>query len=394
MKKSVKKAEFHVAEVITLIIITCIISILMGFLLGNRVIKENGFNEIQDQNVSEFLKNYEYILEKYYGEVDSKKLMEGALNGMLSSLGDDYSMIIDSDSFDAQLEGNYQGIGIEIYRQEDKIIILNVFDGSPAEKAGLQTGDIINKIDGVDYNNKETAEITNYIKNSKTGIFKFEVLRGSEILNLTIERTNVTIPSISKKIFERNNKKIGYIYIDIFATATISQFENALKELEKEKIDSLVIDVRGNSGGHLTTVVDILSNLLDSKHVIYQTQTKTNTKRFYSEGSKTKTYPIAILQNKSSASASELLSVALKEEYGAVVIGENSYGKGTVQEVVTSGNTEYKFTTKKWLSPKGNWINGTGVTPDIVVSLESAYYENPCDETDNQLQTALNELSK
>lgn len=394
MKKTVKKAEFHVAEVITLITITCIVSILMGFLLGNRVIKNLNLNETKDPDVSEFLKNYEYILEKYYGEVDSKTLMEGALNGMLSALGDDYSTIIDSDTFDAQLNGNYEGIGIEIYRQDSKIIILNVFEGSSAEKAGLQVGDIISKVDGVDYTNKETSEVTNYIKNSKTGMFQFEILRGSENLKFTVQRTNVTIPSVSKKIYERNNKKIGYIYIDIFATATISQFENALNELEKEKIDSLIIDVRGNSGGHLTTVVDILSNLLDSKHIIYQTQTKTSTKKFYSEGTKTKTYPIAVLQNSSSASASELLSVALQEEYGAIVIGENSYGKGTVQEVVTTGNTEYKFTTKKWLSPKGNWINGTGVTPNITVSLELNYYQNPCDETDNQLQTALNELSK
>lgn len=164
--------------------------------------------------------------------------------------------------------------------------------------------------------------------------------------------------------------------------------------MEKQNIDGLILDVRDNSGGHLTTVVDILSNFLDSKNVIYQTETKTETKKFYSKGKENKTYPIVVLQNASSASASELLSIALQEQYGATVIGEDSYGKGTVQELVTTGDTEYKFTTKKWLSPKGNWIHEKGVTPDINVSLDTIYYDDPTEENDNQLQAALNELSK
>lgn len=155
----------------------------------------------------------------------------------------------------------------------------------------------------------------------------------------------------------------------------------------------MVIDVRDNSGGHLTTAVSILSLLLDKTHVIYQTQTKETTEKFYSTGKETKSYPIVVLQNAQSASASELLSIALQEEYGATVIGEVSYGKGTVQELVNADSAEYKFTTKKWLSPKGNWIQKKGVIPDIVVTLDQNYIDNPSEKNDNQLQTAIDYLS-
>lgn len=394
MKKSNKKAVFHTTEVVVLIVITCIISIAMGFFLGNRVDYTLTSDLSEDKHVSEFLNNYQYVMENYYGDIDSETLMDGALDGMLAALGDDYSAVINSNTFDAELEGNYEGVGIEIYSNGSEIIILNVFDGSSAAEAGLKSGDVIVSIDDINYSGKESSAITDYVSNSKADSFQFEVLRDGQKFTFTLKRGKVTIPSVESKIFEKDGKKIGYIYIDIFASATVSQFSAALDQLEQQSIDGLILDVRDNSGGHLTTVVDILSNFLDRKNVIYQTQTKTETKKFYSEGTVNKSYPIVVLQNALSASASELLSIALQEQYGATVVGEVSYGKGTVQELVTTGDTEYKFTTKKWLSPKGNWIHEKGVTPDITVLLEDTYYENPTDETDNQLQAALNEFVK
>lgn len=394
MKKSTKKAVFHTTEVVVLIVITCVVGLAMGFFLGNRVDYTLTSKAEEDEYVTEFLKNYQYIMENYYGDVDSETLMDGALNGMLTALGDDYSAVINSHTFDAQLEGNYEGVGIEIYNNGEKFVILNVFEGSSAAEAGLQVGDVIVSIDGISYSGKKVSDITSYVSNSLSSSFKFEILRDNTTMEVTLKRGNVTIPSVESKMFEINDKKIGYIYIGIFATATVDQFSKALSQLEKENIDGLILDVRGNSGGHLTTVVDILSNFLDSKNIIYQTQTKSETKKFYSKGKVTKTYPIAVLQNSSSASASELLSITLQEKYGAVVIGETSYGKGTVQELVTTGDTEYKFTTKKWLSPNGNWIHEKGVTPDVSVSLNTSYYDNPGEENDNQLQTALEELTK
>lgn len=394
MKKSTKKAVFHTTEVVVLMVITCIVALAMGFFLGNRIDYTLTSKTEEDEHVVEFLENYQYIIDNYYGEVDSETLMDGALDGMLAALGDDYSTVISSDTFDAQLEGNYEGVGIEIYSNGNEIIILSVFEGSSAAEAGLKVGDIIVSIDGISYSGKASSDIADYVSNSTASSFEFEILRDNTSMTVTLKRGNVTIPSVENKIFEKNGKKIGYIYIDIFATATIDQFSEALNQLEKENIDGLILDVRGNSGGHLTTVVDILSNFLDSKNVIYQTETKAETKKFYSRGKVTKTYPIVVLQNSSSASASELLSIALQEQYGATVIGETSYGKGTVQELVTTGDTEYKFTTKKWLSPNGNWIHEKGVTPNINVTLDTAYYDNPIDVNDNQLQRALEEITK
>lgn len=394
MSRPNKKVVFHTAEVVFLIIMTCVVSVAMGFLAGNRVDYSMDNKNYYDESVNEFLENYQYIIENYYDQIDSETLMDGALDGMITALGDDYSSVITSNTFDAQLEGNYQGVGIEIYKNDNRITILSVFEGSSAAKAGLKSGDIILSVDGIDYSDKDSSDITKYITDSTASSFEFTILRGEQAFNYKLERGNVTIPSVSHKTFERDGKLLGYIYIDVFATATVNQFSEALKTLEEQKIDGLIIDVRGNSGGHLTTVVDILSNFLDSKKIIYQTETKNQVKSFYSKGSETKKYPIVVLQDSLSASASELLSVALQEQYDAVVVGETSYGKGTVQELVRSGDVEFKFTTKKWLSPNGVWIHEKGVIPDINVSLNSNYYEEPIDENDNQLQTAIDELLK
>lgn len=394
MKKENKKAVFHTTEVVVLIVLTCFVGIGMGFFIGNRSNNILLSNEL-DEHIQEFLNDYQYIMDNYYGDIDSETLMDGALRGMLEVLGDDYSTIINGESFNAQLEGNYEGLGVQIYKANDgNIYVLSVFENSPAEKAGILIGDIIVSIDGKSYKDKPSSDITNYIFNSKSDIFTFVISRNGEEHTLTLKRGSVVIPSVESEIYEKDGKKIGYIYIDIFANATASQFSKALTDLESKNIYGLIIDVRGNSGGHLTTVVDIISNFLDSKNVIYQTETKDKVSKFYSKGKVNKTYPIVILQNGQSASASELLSVALKEQYGATVVGEVSYGKGTVQEVVTSGDTEYKFTTKKWLSPKGNWINEVGVIPDINVVLSDSYYSNPTDDNDNQLQAAINEVLK
>lgn len=390
----INKAVFHTGEVLTLIIITCIVSLLLGWLVTTQYFKSNTVDINDDSYIDSFIENYQYILDNYYGEIDKDKLIKGALNGMLSALDDDYSILMDestADNFNIQLKGNYEGIGVEIYKYNNQIIILDVFDESPADKAGLKPGDIIVSVDGNIYT--DVSDISSYIRTSKKDTFKMTILRDSQEQTITLNRSYVTIPSVSSKIYNQNGKKIGYIYIGIFANATTEQFKEHLKQLEDDKIDSLIIDVRSNSGGHLTTAVSILSVLLDKTHVIYQTDTKGKIEKFYSDGSQTKTYPIVVLQNESSASASELLSITLQEEYGATVIGMTSYGKGTVQELVNNGDIEYKFTTKKWLSPKGNWIHEKGVVPDIVVEMDEVYSDEPNDANDNQLQRALNYLS-
>lgn len=391
------KNSFSTLEVVILIFISVIVSLVIGFVVSSKFTKGNLYEK--DKNIKKFIKNYNYIIDNYYEDVDKKQLINNAIKGMLDSLDDDYSYLIgedDSDTFDIQLEGEYQGIGIEIIGYTNgEIVVHNVFEDSPAKEAGLEKNDIIKKIDEIDCTNKNVTEISKYIREGNKKEFIFEIERDSETKKISVTRNKVTIKSVDSKIIEKDGKKVGYIRIGIFSNIAYKQFKNELGKLEENKIDSLIIDVRDNTGGHLSTAVNIISLFLDSKHVIYQTETKGIVKKYYSNGDVTKKYPIVILQNGNSASASEMLSAALKEEYGAITVGETSYGKGTVQELlVLDDDVEYKITTKKWLTPKGNWINKKGVSVDVEVSLSEEYIENPSEDNDNQLIKALEEIVK
>ena len=391
---------FNTTEVVFLIIVTCVISLIMGWSISNGTkLKNNKIYSTDDKELEEFIENYNYILENYYKDIDKKELLDGATEGMISKLDDEFSTVIPDEStnnFNIRLEGTYEGIGVEIVNDENNnVIIYSIIENSPAEKAGLKAGDIIIKIDDKDFTNKKTSELSNYVKNSTKENFKIVIKRDGEEKTFELKREKVTLKSVDSKIIERDNKKVGYIYIAIFANDTYNQFKKALNKLEQEKIDALILDVRDNTGGHLTTVSKMLSLFLDSNHVIYQTQTKEETKKFYSKGKETKKYKIVVLQNENSASASELLSAALKEEYKATIIGTKSYGKGTVQELIkTTSGSEYKLTTKKWLTPKGNLIHKKVVMPDIEIELSDEYKNDPTEENDNQYQKAIEEAIK
>lgn len=391
--KKFNKNSFSSIEVIFLIIVAALVGIGVGFFLN-----KNNYKNYSDEE-NEIIKNYNYILNNYYKKIDKSKLVSGAVDGMLNTLDDDYAELLSQEndsSIYMSLQGSYDGIGIEIYNDENNnIVVLGVLEDSPALKAGIQKGDIIKKVDETLFQNRNIKELTSYIKNNDNKEYNVVVLRNGEEINLVVEKKTVTIKSVLSKVIEKEDKKIGYIYISIFSNTTFFQFKSALNELEKNGIDSLIIDVRENSGGHLSTAVSILSNFLDNKKVIYQIEKNNKKTKYYSDGVETKTYPIVVIQNGNSASASELLASALKESYGATIVGETSYGKGTVQELnsLTNGDS-YKFTTKKWLTPKGNWIDEKGIKPDIEVKLSEDYINNPSDETDNQLNAAIDFLMK
>ena len=397
LKKSKKKIQtlFKTTDMLGLIIITCIISLFAGAFFGTRFLTNE--HESETYKVLDQIKDvYVDIKENYYKETNDEDLINGAINGMIVALDDPYATYLtddNSNSFDAQLQGSYEGIGIEIFNNtEGDIEILTVFENTSAAKAGLQPGDIIIGINDEDVSKQKTSDLVSKISELKDDSFTIKILRNGEEQQLKVTRKKVELTSVTSKVINKDNKKIGYIKISIFSLNTYSQFSEQLKKLENNKIDSLIIDVRGNTGGHLSTVDDILSLFLDKKHVIYQIETKGEKEKFYSSGKVTKEYPIVILTDSYSASASELLAISLKEEYGAATIGTTTYGKGTVQELKTMDSGEYKFTTKKWLSPKGNWINEKGVEPTIEVTLDENYYKNPTEETDNQLQKAIEYL--
>ena len=365
-------------------------------------IKEEPRDEVNnelDEELEEFIENYKNIVGNYYKEIDKKELITNAIKGMIDSLDDPYSSYLNEEenaNFNILLMGTYEGIGIQIANDEKgNIVVLTVFSDSPAAKADLRPGDILLKINDIDLKGKTSDYFASYVRNSVSKDFTIIYKRGNKEKNITLKKEKIIIKSVFSKTFNENNKKIGYLRVDTFASNTYTQFKEELEKLEKDGINSLIIDLRNNSGGHLTVVANMISLFLDSSHVIYQTQDKETIEKAYSTGTVTKNYSIVILANKQSASASEVMIGALKDEYGAKVVGEATFGKGTVQELQTiSSGDQYKITTKKWLTPSGYWVNEKGIIPDIEISLNENYYLNPTEENDNQLQKALELLKK
>lgn len=395
-----KKVGFNYLEVILIMIITLIIGGFLGGFVNQFVTKptKQESSTVSDE-FQEFLNTYEDIKENYYEEIDEGEMLNAGIKGMIEYLGDKYSVYMDeeeTEEFNEQVEGKYVGIGTEIMQLEDgSVVVSNPFEGSPAAKAGLQAGDVIIRVNDTDVTGKTSSEVSNLIKKSADSTVNITVRRDDEEKTFTIERETIEIESVDSSVFDVNDKKVGYIYISIFAANTYQQFEQALEDLEKDGIDSLVIDVRSNSGGYLDCVTEIASLFLGKGKVIYQLDTKGIVEKVYDETKTKRDYPIAVLINSSSASASEILAASLKESYGAEVVGVNSYGKGTVQRAYQLENgATVKYTIQKWLTPDGNWINEVGVEPTLRVEMNVDYYQNPSDETDNQLQEALKKVAE
>ena len=318
---------------------------------------------------------YDIITSNYYGKIDKQKLVDTATSSMVASIDDSYTSYSDkktTEDFEEAVEGTYEGIGTTVTKdKEGNIIVYKVFDDTPAQKAGLKENDIIIKIDDIDFTKKTSDDIANYIKSSTKSKIKLTVIRDNQEKDLTIKRAKIKVPTVASKIIEKNNQKIGYINISIFSVITGSQFKKELQKLEKQKIKALIIDVRNNNGGYLKTATEVPSLFLKKGQVIYQLSGKHKKTKIKDNTKEHRTYPIAVLVNKYSASASEILAAAMKESYNSYVVGTKTYGKGTVQKVKNlEDGTMIKFTVQKWLTPKGNWINKKGLTPTHSVELK------------------------
>ena len=379
---------FKTKEVVILLLLTTVISLAMGGIVTYNVVLKG---EKVDDELQDFITNYDYIVDNYYGDVDKTELIDSAIAGMLSTLDKNSSYVGGSDTnFSIYLEGTYEGTGIQVYNDDNgNIVVYSVFDGSPASKAGLKEDDIIIKVNDKDTTNMSIDEFSKLVKDQK-GKFNITYKRGDSEKTVQLKVDTIEIQSVSSKVINKDNKKIGYIRTTIFANNTYEQFKKELDKLENEGIDGLVIDLRGNSGGHLSAAEQIISLFLDSSHPIYQIKSKDSQNIYYSTGNKTKDYKISVLIDSNSASASEVVTSALAEQYGAKTVGKKSYGKGTVQELQTlSDGDQYKLTTKSWLTSKGEVIDGKGIEPDYDVTLSDEYLENPTDENDDQLQKAI-----
>ena len=398
--KETKLVGFRMREVIILIIITLVISMYSGafFAYNYRYFDNKNTDNNQSEHIDKFEEAFEDITSKYYGEIDKDKLIDAAINGMVSSL-DDYSSYMDPEEarqFNERMYGQYTGIGIEFTSNENnEHTVSGVFEGSPAMNAGLKVGDKIIKIDDIMTSTQTSNDIATYIKSPNIKSVKIVIVRDGEELTLDIIKDTINIPSVSKKTFTANNKKVGYIKISIFANNTAEQFRRVLEDLEKEGITGLIIDVRTNSGGYLHVTKEIVEMFLPQGTVMYQIESKSKTDKYYDSTNEKRTYPVVVLTNKISASASEILAAALKETYGATVIGTTTYGKGTVQKPYTLSNgAVLKLTIEKWLTPTGNSIEGVGVPPTIEVLLSPEYGITPSGENDDPLQKGIETITK
>lgn len=395
------KTDFKLYELILFALLIVLASVFLTFVVTHEIYSKNNSTTSSsgsDKYIAELNEVYEIINTSYYKDVDKKTLVEGAINGMLSSLDDPHTSYFDADStenFNEVMNGSYDGIGAEITIDNDgNIIVASVFKNSPAEENGMQFVDIITEVNGKSTIGMTTTQVVTLIKDEKIPTANIKIIRDGNTIEFNITKREVVIESVESTTYKVNGKTIGYIMINTFANNTAEQFKAQLEEIESKNIMGLVIDVRGNSGGYLHSVSSMLDMFLPKGTVSYQIADKTSTIKYKAQTTESRNYPIAVLVNKASASASEILAVGLKESYGADVVGTYTYGKGTVQTTKDLlGGAMIKYTIQKWLSPEGNWINDVGVEPTYQVELSEDYINNRTDENDNQLKKALDVVS-
>ncbi len=374
MKDYLKKTKFELWEVIA---ITLFSSLVMSFCTGylvyrsscGKVTSVNG-----DEYLAELYKAYDEIKSNYYSSVDLGSLVDAGIKGMFSYLGDPYTTYLDKDQTDNltdSLKGTQHGIGvlINLSDEEKKIIISKVYDNTPAKEAGLVSGDEIVKVnDKLVSESENLKDITALIKSSDE--VRLVIQRNGVDKEYTLKTADFYNPSVEENIIEgANGNKIGYLQISKFNETAYEQFNQKLNKIEATGINSLIIDLRGNTGGFLSAATKISELFLKKGEVIYSLNEQLGTKVTYDETEESRNYKVFVLVNESSASASEILAAALQDSYGAILVGTTTYGKGKVQKTnKMNDGTMYKYTSAKWLTPKGECIDGVGLKPDIEIS--------------------------
>ena len=334
---------------------------------------------------------YSEISNKYYGDLSKEKLVDSAVSSMLNSVGDTYTTYSDVENtidFNENISGMYEGIGCTVSMNDKKqIVVVSVFGDSPASRAGIKKDDIFIKVDDKDFSNGTSNEISDYIRNNNKAEIKITIVRNGQEMVLNVKRSKVEMPTVTSKVIKKDNYKVGYINISLFSSVTYSQFNKEINKLEKDGIDGLVIDVRDNNGGYLSSVTDICSLFLKKGDIIYKLKSDKKIKIYKDKTKEKRDYPVAVLINKGSASASEILASAIKESYGGEVIGVNSFGKGTVQRTKQlKDGSMIKYTVQNWLTPNGKWINKVGVTPTLIVEYDKD------SNNDNQLDASIDKI--
>ena len=393
-----EKAQ-KIYKIIMLVVLTAVITFMITSLVMYNVVGKNSIKYVTVSGESSSLaKTFSYLksfIEKnYIGDIDEQKMVEEAIKGYIKGIGDEYSEYIASDEMKEFMEdtnGKYVGIGIYIANntETNQIVVLMPMEGSPAQKAGLQTGDIIVKINGEEYKGDQLTEASNTMKGEEGTKVKLEILRGEQTLEIEVERENIKVNHIESEMLSH---KIGYIKLSTFDSGAAEEFKNKYEELEKQGAKSLIIDLRNNGGGLVKEATDIADMMVEKGKTLLITSSKGEAEEITkAEKDRSITVPVVVLVNKNSASASEILAAALKESDNAEIVGEKTYGKGVIQTIYTlSDGSGLKLTTNEYFTPNHNVINKVGITPDVEVSLpEGKTLYTIEDSEDTQLQKAV-----
>ncbi|RYM05919.1 PDZ domain-containing protein [Sporolactobacillus sp. THM7-7] len=337
-----------------------------------------------DSEASKVKVIHDLIERDYYEKVNSDKLYNGAIKGMIEALDDPFSSYMNAklaSEFTQSLSSSFQGIGAEVQMVGDKVSIVSPIKGSPAEKAGLKPNDQIVSIDGKSTEGFDINEAVSKIRGEKGTTVKLGIKRPgvSRELTFSIKRDDIPIRTVESRMIQNGGQSIGYIAITQFNENTDKEFAKALKSLEDRKMNGLVLDVRGNPGGYLQAVEKMANLLVPNKKPIVQIEDREGKKQpFYSTLKTKKDYPVVCLIDEGSASASEILAGALHEGAGYPLVGVKTFGKGTVQQgIELSDRSELKLTTNRWLTPDGNWVHKKGLKPTVSVKQPSYFYVTP-----------------
>lgn len=336
----------------------------------------------------------------YIRDLNEDDMIEGAIKGYVSGVGDKYTQYLTKKDMEDLMEsttGNYVGIGVYMVTSSDvnAVVIVGVMEDSPAEKAGIQVGDIITKVDDESYIGKKSEDVSNAIKGQEGTTVKVTVMRESEEKEFSIIRKSIKVKTVASEVLDNN---IGYIKISSFDVGTANEFKENYSKLKEQNIKGLILDLRNNGGGVVAEAISIADTMVEKGKVILITTDKNGKEKIdKAKEDPMVDVPVVILVNENTASASEILSGALRDDCGYKVIGTKTYGKGVIQSIFTfKDGTGVKVTTNEYFSPNHNVINEVGINPDIEVEQDSEWkgYSTVPPENDKQLQKAKEELNK
>ena len=360
-----KQYSIGIIDILILLVVASIISSsATGYVMNKEFEKNAKVNSVVSENaLDKFISVYNEIVTKYYEKVDSNELIDAGIEGMIKHLEDKYAIYVDEKVLSSDLESTYEGIGVVTIEN----VVCEVYENSSAYREGVKVGDIIVSVNGYSINKDNYHELSDKLKEND-GVNEIGVLRGEEQLSFKVSIETIVVPTVSSKMYEVKGKKIGYIDIDSFAKNTYDEFDTQLSKLEENELSGLIIDLRNNGGGYVKSSFDMASKFIEKGKIIYSLKSKDELENVLDETDSVRTYKIVVLVNKSTASSAEILASSLKDSYGAIIVGNKTYGKGTVQTVKYYEDTAIKYTSALWLRPNGDSVDGVGIVPDYEVN--------------------------